>query len=377
VPRVSPKDLSKDAIAGFRALAKQSRRLDEESLRGSVGALLEKLNLTENPYLKRAALLLFHPDPDRHFTGAYVKIGYFQSESDLRYHDEIHVDLFSQARKTMEILTTKYLKAAISYRGIQRIESLSVPEPALREAILNAIIHRDYAVGAPIQIRVYPDRLAIWNPGELPEHWSMKKLLGPHSSQPYNPLVANAFFRAGEIEAWGRGIKRILDACREAGAEEPRLDFDARDVWVEFPFPSEYLAIVPAASEARAHRRAAQAPAGTCGPPRYQRGPAARDPCGLAPCPSSRSRHAVADQVATHPEGRGAGHFCPPDEDQVGQLQPQESHDPFQHRPGQEAARMPGIRAGSRTGPLGSKMWTATAGVRGLVNRNLYPLTAL
>jgi ATP-dependent DNA helicase RecG len=151
----------------------------------------------------------------------------------------------------MEILTTKYLKAAISYQGIQRIESLPVPEPALREAILNAIIHRDYAVGAPIQIRVYPDKLAIWNPGELPEGWTMKKLFGHHSSKPYNPLVANAFFRAGEIESWGRGIERILDACREAGAPEPLLEFDARDVWVTFPFPSEYLTIVEPTSQAR------------------------------------------------------------------------------------------------------------------------------
>ena len=245
VPRVAPKDLSKDAVAGFRVLAKQSQRLDAVSLRGTLGVLLEKLGLTEASYLRRAALLLFHPEPDRHFVGAYVKIGYFQTPSDLRYHDEIHGDLFSQARKTMELLTTKYLKGAISYQGIQRIESLPVPEPALREAILNAIIHRDYAVGSPIQIRVYPDKLAIWNPGELPERWSMKKLLGPHSSHPYNPLVANAFFRAGEIEAWGRGIERILDACRDVGAPEPRLDFDGRDVWVEFPFPTEYLAIVP------------------------------------------------------------------------------------------------------------------------------------
>jgi ATP-dependent DNA helicase RecG len=251
VPRVAPKELSKDAVAGFRALAKQSQRLDATSLRGTLGVLLEKLGLTDAATLRRAALLLFHPEPDRHFVGAYVKIGYFQSGVDLRYHDEIHGDLFSQVRKTMEILTTKYLKAAISYQGIQRIESLPVPEPALREAILNAIIHRDYAVGAPIQIRVYPDRLAIWNPGELPEGWTMKKLFGHHSSKPYNPLVANAFFRAGEIESWGRGIERILDACREAGAPEPLLEFDARDVWVTFPFPSEYLTIVEPTSQAR------------------------------------------------------------------------------------------------------------------------------
>jgi ATP-dependent DNA helicase RecG len=251
VPRVRPKDLSKDAMALFRRLARQSKRLDAGSLQGTATALLERLNLVAPPDLKRAALLLFHPEPDRHFVGAFTKIGYFRTASDLLYHDEIHGDLFTQAAKTIELLTTKYLKAAISYQGIQRIESLPVPEPALREAVLNAIIHRDYAVGAPIQIRVYPDRLAIWNPGELPEGWSMKKLYGHHSSHPYNPLVANAFFRAGEIEAWGRGIERIIDACRDVGAPEPRIEFDARDVWVTFPFPSEYLAIVPAVGEAR------------------------------------------------------------------------------------------------------------------------------
>ena len=88
-------------------------------------------------------------------------------------------------------------------------------------------------------------------------------------------------------------------------------------------------------------RRAAQAPVGTCSSPRYQRGTAAREPCGLAPCPDSRCRGAAARQVATHSEGRGAGHLRPPDEDQMGQLQPQESHHPLQHRPGQEAARVP------------------------------------
>ena len=63
--------------------------------------------------------------------------------------------------------------------------------------------HRDYAVGAPVQIRVYENRLKIWNPAVLPEGWTLAKLLGEHASSPFNPAIANAFFRAGEIEAWG------------------------------------------------------------------------------------------------------------------------------------------------------------------------------
>ena len=70
----------------------------------------------------------------------------------------------------------------------------------------------------------------IWNPGELPEGWSLKKLLKQHSSQPFNPSVANAFFRAGDIEAWGRGIQRIFDACREAETPEPRVLYEPGDM---------------------------------------------------------------------------------------------------------------------------------------------------
>ena len=119
-----------------------------------------------------------------------------------------------------------------------------MPEPALREALLNAVVHRDYAVPAPIQIRVYADRLSIWNPGELPENWTQATLLGPHASQPYNPDIANTFFWSGDIEAWGRGIQRILVACRAAGTPEPRIEVESRDVWVEFPFSEAYLAAI-------------------------------------------------------------------------------------------------------------------------------------
>jgi ATP-dependent DNA helicase RecG len=251
LPHVGVRDLSPEAVSAFRKLAKQSRRLDESVLREPTLGLLEKLKLTEGSYLKRAAVLLFHADPEQHVTGAFVKIGYFRTESELLYHDEIHGDLFTQAQKTMEILLSKYLKAAISYHGIHRIESLPVPEEALREAVLNALIHRDYAVTSPIQIRVYSNRLAIWNPGELPPHWSLDKLLKQHSSQPFNPFVANAFFRAGEIEAWGRGIQRMLDACHAADAPAPKMRYEPGDLWVEFPFPKAYLDIIPAGGEGK------------------------------------------------------------------------------------------------------------------------------
>ncbi len=248
VPGVSAADLDPEAIKRFRQRALKSGRLAPEDLAENDLGLLEKLRLTEGHYLKRSAVLLFHADPERFVTGASVKIGYFASETDLRYQDEVGGDVFSQPAKAHELILTKYLRAGISYEGIRRIERFPMPPSALREALLNAVIHRDYATPTPIQIRVYPDRLRIWNPGQLPEGWTMEKLLGVHSSKPHNPGIAHVFFRAGEIEAWGRGIQRVFEACREAGAPEPRIEFDGQDVWFEFPFSKDYLEQVAIAS---------------------------------------------------------------------------------------------------------------------------------
>jgi len=249
VPHVAAKDLSKAAIDRFRKLARQSQRLDSAILREATPALIEKLRLVDGAYLKRAAVLLFHPDPERFVTAAFVKVGFFRTNTDLLYHDEIHGDLFTQVTQTMDLLLTKYLKAGISYRGLQRFETFPVPEAALREAVLNAIIHKDYSSGTPIQISVYPDKLMLWNPGELPLDWTVAKLKGKHPSHPFNPDVANAFFRAGMIEAWGRGIERIMEACRMANAPVPALRYEPSGLWVEFSYPAlaEVVATDPVA----------------------------------------------------------------------------------------------------------------------------------
>lgn len=99
-------------------------------------------------------------------------------------------------------------------------------------------------VPAPMQIRVYDDKLALWNPAVLPEGWTLDTLLRPRTSTPQNLDVANAFFRAGKIEAWGQGIARIFSACRLGGAPEPQLRLDAGGVWMAFAFDAAYLQLV-------------------------------------------------------------------------------------------------------------------------------------
>ena len=240
-PRVSLEDLDPAAVVGFRKRVGTAKRLAKNALDEDDVRLIDRLRLTDGDYLTKAAILLFCRDPERFVPGAHVKVGYFRNESDVLFHDVISGGLFTQVDRTIEVLLFKYLKAGISYEGIQRVESYPMPEPALREALLNAVVHRDYAVPTPIQIRVHDDRLRIFNPGSLPEGWTLEKLLGPHPSQPYNPDIANAFFWAGEIETWGRGIDRVLRACRRAGAPEPKIQLEPGGLWFEFRFSDDYL----------------------------------------------------------------------------------------------------------------------------------------
>jgi ATP-dependent DNA helicase RecG len=234
VPNVSVDDLKNETFEFFKKRAIVSKRIDESVLTEKNINILENLRLTEKPYLKRASILLFHPDPERYFTGAYIKIGYFQTDTELIFQDEVKGNLFEQVEKTIEILFTKYIKAIISYEGIHRVETYEYPKDAVREAILNALAHKDYSMGVPIQISVYDEKLMIWNYGQLPEDWTVENLKQKHSSIPYNPDIANAFFRAGFVESWGRGTIKIIEQCKEHGLPKPEFENSGKDFWVIF-----------------------------------------------------------------------------------------------------------------------------------------------
>lgn len=234
VPKVSAKDLKQETFDFFRKRAFKSQRIEEGILTDSNEHLLENLQLKENDFLKRAAILLFHSNPENFVTGSYIKIGYFETDDDLKFQDEIHGNLFEQIEKTMDLLFTKYIKAPISYEGINRVETYEYPKDAVREALLNAIAHKDYSGGIPIQISVYNDKIIIWNEGQLPENWTVKNLLEKHASRPYNPDIANALFRSGYIESWGRGTIKIINECKKAGIPEPVFTYDSSDISVEF-----------------------------------------------------------------------------------------------------------------------------------------------
>lgn len=144
----------------------------------------------------------------------------------------------------MDLLFSKYIKAEIGYEDINRVEKFEYPKNAIREALLNAIAHKDYSGGTPIQISVYDDKLIFWNEGQLPENWTVKNLLKKHASRPFNPDIANALFRSGYIESWGRGTIKIIRECKRAGLPEPIFVYDSSDISIEFRkdiYNEEYL----------------------------------------------------------------------------------------------------------------------------------------
>lgn len=231
---VTVQDLRNDSFDIFREQAVYSKRMDNKDIDATNEQLLDSLNLIGDGQLKRAAILLFHHKPEKWIPGAYIKIGYFESDSELRYQDEIHGSLMSQADKIVDLIYTKYLKADISYQGVTRIETYPFPKDAIREAVFNAIAHKFYGALIPIQISVYPDKIYIANDCIFPEDWTIDDLMGKHRSRPYNPLIANTFFRAGFIEAWGRGIEKIKDSCRKAGNPMPEYTIKREDIMVMF-----------------------------------------------------------------------------------------------------------------------------------------------
>ena len=218
-------DLDPDSIEVFKNLANKSNRIAADIINDNVADVLKHLNLTESASLKKAAVLLFGKDVTKFCPQAYIKIGKFgTSDTDLLFQDIVKGNCLRLADEVIDILNKKYFQATISYKGLQRHEKVVYPPFALREALLNAIAHRDYSSGASIQISVYDDKIIIWNEGLLPEGLSPATLKKKHPSRPRNPLIADILFKAGYIETWGRGTLKIIEECKSAGLPEPIIE---------------------------------------------------------------------------------------------------------------------------------------------------------
>ena len=255
VHNVGVTDLDSLAIKAYRDKAVKNGRHTESEVNIPDEQILSDLKLVdeETGELKRAAIMLFHPDPERFVTGAFVKIAYFAPEGayganksdDIIYHDEVPGPLMTLADKVVDMMYTKYLKGLASYEGLQRIETFMTPKEAFREVILNAIGHKIYESGNPIQISVYEDRIVVFNQGNWPEDIKLDDIYTrKHSSYPHNPNLTKTFFESGEIEAYGSGFRKIKIECDKHNAPYPELTITPNGVTVEIKACDLYMKLL-------------------------------------------------------------------------------------------------------------------------------------
>ena len=223
-------DLSRQAIEEFLKRSGQETSTPTKTV-------LENLNLyASDGALCNAAALLFAQNLRRYLVGAYVKCGRFRGDVPIEFIDEASIEgtLFQQLDGALAFVD-KNIRHGIKITGRPEHEVVpEYPDTAIREAITNAICHRNYAETGHVQVRIFHSGFEVWNPGTLPRGLTLASLYAFHPSRPRNPLVAAAFHRAALIEHWGTGTLRIVKACEERGMVRPEFRSEMGSFIVRF-----------------------------------------------------------------------------------------------------------------------------------------------
>jgi ATP-dependent DNA helicase RecG len=215
-------DIDAESVKAFIKDAQKSGRMSDDGDL-SIEELFEKLRLSDNGEIKRAAIILFGKDPNRFYPNLMVKIGRFgKDDADLKFQETEEGNLIQLLKNVPNQLNYKFFTKPIDFEGMLRVEKGEYPVAALREMLLNALVHRTY-MGSMIQLRVYDNKLTLWNEGNLPEGMELESLKRHHISRPRNPIIADICFKAGYIDSWGRGTLKIINSCKEAGLPEPTI----------------------------------------------------------------------------------------------------------------------------------------------------------
>jgi len=222
----------------------QAGRLPEAT--GSdIGDTLDRLKLRSDGRLRNAAVVLFGKDPLPDYPQCQIRLARFKGVDKSEFLDnrQMHGHAFHLLEEGMAFLL-RHLPVAGRFEPgrIERIDEPLFPVAALREALVNAICHRDYSIaGGCVSAAVFDDRLEIWSDGLLPFGQQVEDLKRPHRSLPRNPLISGVFYRRGLVEEWGRGTQMIVDLCVRAGHPEPEFLEESGAVGVRF-LPSGYIA---------------------------------------------------------------------------------------------------------------------------------------
>ncbi len=217
-------DLNSEAI-DFRVaselFAKRSRTLDNKSLQ-TLGILTEH-NRTAVPTI--GGILLFGSNRKRHFPDAIIRCARFEGESGSRFIDQLEIDdPLPEAVESILKFIRKHIRVGLEIGSIHSTEHPQYPPKAIREAVINAIVHADYSIpGMNIRIAIYDDRIEITNPGTLPFGMSVETALSGVSKL-RNRVIGRIFKELNLIEQWGTGITRIIEECKSNQLLAPKFE---------------------------------------------------------------------------------------------------------------------------------------------------------
>lgn len=225
----SLKDLSRKRIDWFLETARRERGFPLKP-NTTTKALLAHLNLLDGAKPTNAAILLFGSAPQRFHRTAETKCVRCHGTEYRRpfASQQIYTgDLFEQVDQARDFVLGK-IDRTVGTReaGPTAPAAYEMPPDAIAEAIVNAVAHRDYNSNASVEVRLFADRLEVWNPGTLPGTLTLESLHGDHPSVPFNPLIAESLYLTRYIEKAGSGTQRMIELCREAGLPEP--DYELR-----------------------------------------------------------------------------------------------------------------------------------------------------
>lgn len=217
-------DIDPKRIGLFLELAKNKGRLN---LRGETSpkAVLKHFNLVADGTPTNAAMLLFGRNPARFLSNAQVHCLHFhgtEKRKPIASQQPYEGSVFDVIDRAVDFTMEKLVRrVGVASGGPSAPVTYEIPEPVIREAIVNAVAHRDYDSTGFVQVIVFANRIEVWNPGELPPGITIETMREPHGPLPRNPLIAEPLFRAGYAEKAGSGIPDMIADCRAAGLPEP------------------------------------------------------------------------------------------------------------------------------------------------------------
>ncbi|MDR2562946.1 MAG: DUF4062 domain-containing protein, partial [Prevotellaceae bacterium] len=226
-------DLSEDKIEWFVNRAKAERNFPL-AMDNGIEKILTHLNLLRKGKICNAALLLFGKQPQRFFLTSEIKCAHFHGirvEKPIPSYQVYKGNLFELVDQAVDFVMSKInLAVGTRKRSIEAPTAYEIPPEAVKEAIVNAVAHRDYDSTASVQVMLFNDRLEVWNPGFLPIQLSIETLKQNHGSFPHNPLIADVLYYVRYIERMGTGIQDIVSRCIDYGLPEP--EFQMKDGFV-------------------------------------------------------------------------------------------------------------------------------------------------